>query len=390
MDKILSLYPHLSFQKDWQIDDNTRFMLGQCEVITRMISNIPLDPKYRKHLLRVSLRKGARATTAIEGNTLSEEEVAKIDEGGSLAPSKEYLEIEVKNVIQALNQVRDEVVVDGRAVILTIDLIKRFHHCIGKDLGDHFKSAPGQFRSSGHDVVVGPYKPPPGKYVTDLMVKFCDWMRQDFHFEEGKQEFADQVVQAVVTHIYIAWIHPFGDGNGRTARLIEFYILLRAGLPDIASHILSNFYNNTREEYYRQLDKAGKERCLSDFIKYAVMGFRDGLNEVLEVLQRNVIETTWRRYIYEMLDSKKATGKTKAIVKRRRNIALHFPTDNYYEISTLLNENPRFIKEYATVSPTTIKRDLTELENLELIVRKDNKYKGNIEILQGFMPLKKI
>jgi Fic family protein len=215
-------------------------------------------------------------------------------------------------------------------------------------------------------------------------------MRQDFHFEDGKQEFADQVVQAVVTHIYIAWIHPFGDGNGRTARLIEFYILLRAGLPDIASHILSNFYNNTREEYYRQLDKAGKERRLSDFIKYAVMGFRDGLNEVLEVLQRNVIETTWRRYIYEMLDSKKATGKTKAIVKRRRNIALHFPTDNYYEISTLLNENPRFIKEYATVSPTTIKRDLTELENLELIVRKDNKYKGNIEILQGFMPLKKI
>jgi len=41
-------------------------------------------------------------------------------------------------------------------------------------------------------------------------------------------------------------IHPFGDSNGRTARLIEFYILLRAGLPDMVSHILSNHYNDTR------------------------------------------------------------------------------------------------------------------------------------------------
>ena len=73
--------------------------------------------------------------------------------------------------------------------------------------------------------------------------------------KRGKQSFQDPVIQAIVAHVYIAMIHPFGDGNGRTARLIEFYILLRAGLPDMASHILSNHYNDTRQEYYRRLDQ---------------------------------------------------------------------------------------------------------------------------------------
>jgi len=389
MTNILASHPHISFERDWVIDKDILYMLGQCETIIRIISDAPMDPKYRQDLLQVSLRKGARATTAIEGNTLSEEEVAKIDEGGSLPPSKEYLQIEVKNVIEALNQIRNEVIRDGKETIITPELIKRFHYCIGKNLGDHFKASPGHFRAVGHDVVVGPYKPPAGKDVTSLMVHFCDWMKEAFHFEEGKQEFIEQVIQAIVSHVYIAWIHPFGDGNGRTARLIEFYIMLRAGLPDIASHILSNYYNNTREEYYRQLDRASKERSLSGFIRYAVMGFRDGLNEVLEVLQWNVLETSWQNYIYEVLDSKKAKGKTKAIVKRRRNIALNFPVDTFHDINFLLNNDPVLMKEYAKLSPATIRRDLIELERLELITRKDDKYKGNIEILRGFMPLKK-
>jgi Fic family protein len=389
MTNILPSHPHISFRKDWEIDKDTLYMLGQCETSIKIISYAPMDPKYRQELLQVSLRKGARATTAIEGNTLSEEEVAKIDEGGSLPPSKEYLQTEVKNVIEALNQVRSEVIIDGKAVIITPELIKRFHYCIGKNLGEHFKAAPGQFRIIGHDVVVGPYKPPLGRDVQLLMVRFCDWLKETFHFEDGKQNFLDRVIQAIVSHIYIAWIHPFGDGNGRTARLIEFYILLRAGLPDIASHILSNHYNNTREEYYRQLDLASKERCLSGFIRYAVMGFRDGLNEVLDVVQWNILKTTWHNYIYEVLDSKKAAGKTKAIVKRRRNIALNFPLDEFRDIESLLNTNPVMMKEYAKLSKATLRRDLLELEKLNLILKRDDKYQGNIEILKGFMPLKK-
>jgi Fic family protein len=382
-------YEHIPFQKNWRLDEETIFRLGQSESIIQAISSAPIKPEYRKQLLSVSLRKGARATTAIEGNTLSEEEVARVDAGEKLPPSKEYLQIEVKNVITALNQIRAEVIAENKAFVLSCELIERFNYFVGKDLGEHFQGIPGKFRAAGHNVVVGAYRPPPGTDAAPLMIRFCEWMKETFRYEEGTQSFSDQVLQAIVAHVYLAMIHPFGDGNGRTARLIEFYILLRAGLPDIASHILSNHYNETRQEYYRQLDRCVRERDLSGFIHYAVLGFRDGLRSVLEVVQKNLLETTWHKLIYDVLDSKKATGKTRAIVKRRRTLALQFPVDKWQTTEELIDGSGILAREYTRLSVTTLMRDLAELEKLELIVKEKDKYKGNIDIMRGYMPLRK-
>jgi Fic family protein len=86
------------------------------------------------------------------------------------------------------------------------------------------------------------------------------------------------ILKAVVAHLYLAWIHPFGDGNGRTARLVEFQILLSSGVPSPAAHLLSNHYNQTRSEYYRQLDRASKSGGeLAPFIEYGARGFVAGL-----------------------------------------------------------------------------------------------------------------
>jgi Fic family protein len=389
MDEIKDTHPHISFQKSWQIDEETIYMLGQCESIIQIISNAPIRPEFRQELLLVSMRKGAKATTAIEGNTLSDDEVAIVDSGGELPPSKKYLKIEVKNVIDALNKIRKEVVFDKKDVLITPELIESFHFNVTKNLGDHCEAIPGKFRTSGINVTVGKYRAPDGQDVKFLMQQFCKWLEKEFGYKTGEQRFSDKVIQAIVTHIYIAWIHPFGDGNGRTARLIEFYILLRAGLPDIASHILSNYYNNTREEYYRQIDNSAKKRSLSDFIKYAVLGFRDGLTEVLDVIQKNQLITSWRNHIYEMLDSRKVGGKTKAVVKRKRNLALNFPVDKFYTINELLRTQAAIIQEYAKLSNVSLKRDITDLLRLGLIIAEGVKYKGNIEILHGSMPLKK-
>src|SRR5258708_25331431 len=90
------------------------------------------------------------------------------------------------------------------------------------------------------------------------------------------------IIRAVIAHLYLAWIHPFGDGNGRTARLIEYRILLACGVPSPAVHLLSNHYNLTRTEYYRQLDRAsGSKGEYIPFVEYAVQGFVDGLRQQL-------------------------------------------------------------------------------------------------------------
>lgn len=379
-------FPHISFAKEWTITEETAFLLGRCEAMMQIISDTPIDPNYRESLYLVSLRKGARATTAIEGNTLSEEEVMRIQEGQHLPPSKEYLEIEVSNIIEALNSIRNAVILNHEDVLVSPELILKFHQMVGKNLGDNFEAVPGRFRASGHNVVVGRYRAPDANDVPDMIERLCRWLRQEFNYEKGKQTFIDKVIEAIVAHVYIVWIHPFGDGNGRTARLVEFYLLLRAGLPDAASHILSNHYNDTREAYYRHLEMATKNRDLTKFISYAVQGFHDGLHEVLKIITTSLKETIWENYIHSVLDSSKVTGKTKSVVERQRQLALCIPRDKFLPIDDLLLTNAKIVRLYQGLSMATIKRDLKALTERALVIETKGSYKGNIELLLKRLP----
>ncbi|PIE58342.1 MAG: hypothetical protein CSA33_03905 [Desulfobulbus propionicus] len=99
-------FPHLLFHKQWEIKEKVQYQLGECDALVRSITNTPLRPKDRQQLMSMSFIKGAQATTAIEGNTLSQEEIERIYEGQALSPSREYLQIEVQNVLDAFNYLR--------------------------------------------------------------------------------------------------------------------------------------------------------------------------------------------------------------------------------------------------------------------------------------------
>lgn len=380
----MDTHKHISFRNEWEIDNDCAYMLGECDAYVRALTDIPLKPEYRDKLLRVSLIKGAQATTAIEGNTLSQEEIEKLDEGWKLPPSKEYLEIEVKNILAAFNELLREIVVEGKVQIITPELIKDFHRMIGQNLGDHFDAIPGKFREDNR--VVGKYLAPDHKFVRELIDKLCEWLRSEFHYSDG-QNFATLVIQAIITHVYIEWIHPFGDGNGRTGRLLEFYILLRTGLPSIVSHVLSNFYNQTRPEYYRQLDLARKNRNLSGFIKYAAQGFRDGLKENLSLIQESQFLIFWHNYIYEAFSDVKYTKRD--AFKRKRELILDMPINKEFDVDQLIELTPGVAKRYATVNRATVLRDLKELQELNLLVKVGRKYTPNTKILKAMMPSKK-
>ncbi len=378
-------HKHISFRKEWDIDNNCAYMLGECDAYIKALTNIPLKPVYRDKLLLVSLIKGAQATTAIEGNTLSQEEIEKLEEGWSLPASKEYLEIEVRNILNAFNTLLQEVISDNKVKIISPTLIKDFHLMVSENLGEYIDAIPGRFRDDNR--VVGTYLAPDRQFVSALVEKLCDWLRRDFHYAEG-QSFATSVVEAIVAHVYIEWIHPFGDGNGRTGRLLEFYILLRAGLPSIVSHILSNFYNQTRPEYYRQLNEARKRRNLTGFLNYAIEGFRDGLAENLDIIQESQFVIFWHNYIYETFADVKYTKKD--AFKRKRDLMLQFPINEEVSVDDVTLLTPDIAKRYATVKRTTVLRDLKELERLNLLLKVGRKYIANTRILKALMPSKKV
>jgi Fic family protein len=379
-------YQHLIFHKHWELTTQCLYQLGQCDAFVQAISNIPLKPENRDKLLQVALIKGAQATTAIEGNTLSEEEIEKIQAGWKLPPSKEYQEIEVRNIIDAFNVLLKEIIIENEVRIITPDLIRDFHKMISKDLGEHIDAIPGKFREDNR--IVGAYRPPDYKYVSELIEKLCNWVRKEFHFDQNQnQSFATAVVQAIITHVYVEWIHPFGDGNGRTGRLIEFYILLRAGLPSIVSHILSNFYNQTRSEYYRQFDKARKSKDLTHFIEYAVQGFRDGLNENLRIIQEGQFNIFWQNYIYEAFAN--VTYTKREVFKRKRDLILQLPIGQEFPAEEIVMITPLIAKKYSNLSMATIKRDLKNLKDMELIIKIGKKYRANIESLKAMIPQSK-
>ncbi len=377
-------YGHISFRKEWQITEECAYMLGECNAYINALIDMPIKPAERERLLNVSLVKGAQATTAIEGNTLTDEDIEKVKEGWSLPPSKAYLETEVKNIIDALNALLKEIVEDEKEAIITTELIQRFHWMIGKNLGEHFDAIPGRFREDRR--TVGRYLTPDHKYVPELMNSLCEWLKKEFHYDKG-QTFKDAVIQAIVTHVYIEWIHPFGDGNGRTGRLLEFYILLRAGLPNIVSHILSNFYNETRTEYYRQFDNARNKRDLTEFIEYAVRGFRDGLGNSLKVIQDGQFIIFWHNYVYEIFADLKFTKKE--AFKRKRELILAMPIDKALTIDDMILVTPSIAQKYATVKRPTLLRDIRELQQIQLLAKEGWKYRANIQILKSMAPLRK-
>ena len=373
-----SRYPHLAFQRRWSLSEKAAFELGQCDAIVTAISNTPILPEYHARLLHISLTKGAQATTAIEGNTLTDEEIERVAAGKSLPPSKEYQEREVRNILEAFNTLLLEAVRDGKSEPISEQLLRRFHYMIGHDLGEHFDAIPGELRRDHR--IVGPYRPPGPEDVPVLIDQLSEWLLREFHFDRG-QTFAQAVIQAIITHVYIEWIHPFADGNGRTGRLVEFYILLRAGTPDIASHILSNFYNETRTEYYRQIDKANKSRDLSGFIEYAIQGLRDGLLKTLTLIQQNQFEITWRQLIYDRFAAKPYVKKSVFI--RQRELALALPMEGSSSLEQIGLINPRIAQEYGRLSERTLARDLAELELLNIVVKDGDRYRSNARSLTG-------
>ena len=371
------LYPHIRFERQWTETADVCYQLGECSAFVTALAGAPILPEYRDLLLRIALRKGAQATTAIEGNTLSDREVEQVQRGEPLEPNQEYQEREVKNIIDAFNALLRDVVEDNRDELITPALIRRFHVLIGKDLGDHLRATPGQWAQSSR--VVHPYKAPAPEHVPALIDHLCTWLQREFTYPT--QSFKQAIIQAIVTHVYVEWIHPFDDGNGRTGRLVEFYILLRAGLPSIASHHLANYYNMNRPEYYRQLQRAYQTQDLSAFIAFAVKGLRDGLESTLGNVRENAVQQMWRVLVYEKF---RALGPShNAVMTRQRDVALHLPFGNPITILDVPALTERIAKQYEKVKSTrTVIRDLRVLEGLSLITRESGLVRANTALLQ--------
>lgn len=360
-------------------------LLGEAVSKCDHVAGTPLRPVTAQELHQMFLAKGVLGTTAIEGNTLSEEEVLLHLEGKlKLPPSREYLQREIDNIIRACNDIGTEIF-EGRLGEISPDLIMDYNRRVleGLELEDE-ESVPGEIRR--RSVGVARYKAAPPEDCEYLLERLCDWLNGPaLTVVPHDQVVMFAIIRAVIGHLYVAWIHPFDDGNGRTARLLEFRILVASGVPTPTAHLLSNHYNQTSAEYYRQLDRASRSGGdVVPFVEYAVRGLVDGLREQLGLIQDQQLNEAWQNYVHDAFRERTSPGD-----QRRRHLVLDLSTHGgIVPKSHLLEISPRVAAAYAGKTTKTLTRDLNELTRMGLVWRSPNGYRARSEIIRQFLPMK--
>lgn len=339
--------------------------LGAISSRLRVLESVYLPPRFADKLLNVYLAKGVHGTTAIEGNALTEEEVrARVEGKKNLPKSLKYQQQEVDNIIAACNKIASETVLGEASTELSLKRISEFNFAVLRGLPVDERVVAGRVRK--YQVGVSDYTAPRWDYCEELLVRLCDWLNSQHTLDREKHAIANAIIRAILCHVYIAWIHPFGDGNGRTARLLEFDILLAAGVPTIAAHLLSNHYNKTRTEYLLQLSNASKNGGhLEPFIAYALQGLQDGLNEQYELIEQYQRKITWRDYVYKSFsnDSGEPARRQRQLILELGEKHESLPINK----KMLLKLSPEIAALYASKTPKTLSRDLNILEGKGLL-----------------------
>jgi Fic family protein len=364
-----------------RLDHETWMLLGEAVSKVEHVAGVPLRPAVAQELNLIYLSKSAHATTQIEGNTLSEEQVRQVVEQRLvLPPSQAYLSREVGNIVDAYNLIIDELLQGQIIPGLTVERIREFNQLVLDGLPREDESmVPGEIRTKS--VVVGHYRGAPAEDCEYLLARLCAWLKE---FGENDSEPLRRplaILAAILAHLYLAWVHPFWDGNGRTARLVEFQLLLQARLPVIAAHLLSDFYNRTRSEYYRVLARTSRPPYpVEDFIKYAVRGLVDELTEQISTIRSHQLEIIWHNYVHDCF-----RGKNTPACVRQQLVMLALPP-GWTPVNALPRLTTELAVEYHNKTAKTLTRDVNALLAMDLVARDRHAVRPRLELMQAFLP----
>lgn len=378
-------HPWLTFVLDLsRLSPRTWLLLGEADSKCAHLAGAPLTPSVAADMHTVYLSKGIHGTTSIEGNTLTEEEVRRRITGNLPLPrSREYLGSEIDAVLKLCNEITADVQV-SRAPGLTVERIHEFNRRLLEGQPEKEDVVPGQTRTHSVTVGISTYRGAPAQDCDFLLEKMVEWLN-GLHAPEGRPElrFPLAVLKAILAHLYTAWIHPFGDGNGRTARLIEFQLMIEAGAPTPAAHLLSNHYNRTREAYLVELDKTSRSDGfpVEGFIEYALQGLVDELREQIGVVRNHQKDVMWQKIVHDSYRDEDTPAK-----RRQRHLVLDMPPETLVPRQRLAEVSIRVATEYAQTGSKTLTRDVNELIARGLLIRQGAGFQANRRIVDAFVP----
>ncbi|MDU0205832.1 Fic family protein [Paenibacillus sp. MAH-36] len=211
----------------------------------------PLPAAAVRNLEQVYRVEWTYNSNAIEGNTLTLLETKLVLEEGLTIGGKKLREhFEVVNHSEAIYYVQNVV---NRNMELTEHVIKSIHHLVLKNIDD---GNAGRYRMINVMTSGSQHTPPNFSVLSEKMEQLIHW------YDENKDKL-HPVELAAEFHFRFVYIHPFSDGNGRTARLLMNLILMKYGFPPA----IVKAANEVRLKYYESLKLASKENDLKLFVQ---------------------------------------------------------------------------------------------------------------------------
>ena len=205
-------------------------------------------------------------SNAIEGNTLTLKETKVVLEGITIGGKtmREHLEaINHKEAIEFL----EELIKDNRE-LSEMD-IKNIHALVLKGIDDENA---GRYRTENVIISGATHIPPESVIVPELMEKLI------YRYDEWKEKY-HPIVVASLLHAEFVKIHPFIDGNGRTARLLMNFEAMKNGYPPII------IKTEQRHSYYDALDKGAMTGDYTNFVKMVTKQAEEVLDLYLKLIK---------------------------------------------------------------------------------------------------------
>jgi len=245
-----------------------------------VIKRAKILPKQELKLRRQALIRMTHSSTAIEGNKLNINEVEALLARKQIdAPQREIYEVQnYLNVLKYIGKIGDE------KQSITEKVLLRIHKLVtDKTLPEgqcgQYRKVPVYIvkRSPGlPDEIM--YTGPEAKKVPDLCKDLLEWT------DKSKKKDINPIIVAGIIHQEIAAIHPFIDGNGRTARALATLILYKRGYDFRRLFALEDYYNYDRQAYYKAINIGENyEKRKTDFtawLEYFVKGFKEEIDNI--------------------------------------------------------------------------------------------------------------
>lgn len=272
----------MPFTPKFTITPRLATCLMRIEAVKQAVQDLPITPSVLASLRETARLFSTHYSTMIEGNRLTQEQVSKVIEDKQHFPGRERDEKEVLGYYAALEKL-EQLAAAGSAVTETH--IQTLHALVMAEGRKKVKPTPyrdGQnvIRDSRSRGIV--YMPPEAKDVPLLMKEMVAWVAST-----ERQAFPCPM-RAGIAHYQFATIHPYYDGNGRTARLLTTLILHLGGYDLKGLYSLEEYYARNLGAYYEALTIGpshnyyeGRAKAdITKWVEYFCAGMADSFESV--------------------------------------------------------------------------------------------------------------